>query len=125
GPDHFPPLEPVGEKDAHLFIASPAGGSESMHLMYLSAVAAAVRSIDLCAAYFVPDRLIADALLAARRRGVRIRVLLPGPHIDSDTVRLSSRASWGPLLEAGIGIHLYQPTMIHVKLLVVDGELVS
>ena len=125
GPEHFPPLEPAGDMDAHLFIASPAGGSESMHLMYLSAVAAAVHSIDLCAAYFVPDRLIADALLAARRRGVRVRILLPGPHIDSDTVRLSSRASWGPLLEGGIEVHLYQPTMIHVKLLVVDGELVS
>lgn len=125
GPEHFPALERAGDMDAHLFIASPAGGSESMHLMYLQAVAAAVRSIDLCAAYFVPDRLIADALLAARRRGVRIRILLPGPHIDSDTVRLSSRASWGPLLEGGVEIHLYQPTMIHVKLLVVDGELVS
>jgi len=125
GPDHFPPLERAGDMDAHLFIASPAGGSESMHLMYLQAVAAAVRSIDLCAAYFVPDHLIAQALLAARQRGVRVRVLLPGPHIDSETVRLSSRASWGPLLEGGVGIHIYQPTMIHVKLLVVDEELVS
>lgn len=125
GPDHFPPLERAGDMDAHLFIASPAGGSESMHLMYLQAVAAAVRSIDLCAAYFVPDHLIAQALLAARQRGVRVRVLLPGPHIDSETVRLSSRASWGPLLEGGVEIHVYQPTMIHVKLLVVDGELVS
>lgn len=120
GPDHFPPLERAGDMDAHLFIASPAGGSESMHLMYLQAVAAAVRSIDLCAAYFVPDHLIAQALLAVRQRGVRVRVLLPGPHIDSETVRLSSRASWGPLLEGGVGIHIYQPTMIHVKLLVVD-----
>lgn len=125
GPDHFPPLERAGDMDAHLFIASPAGGSESMHLMYLQAVAAAVRSIDLCAAYFVPDHLIAQALLAARQRGVRVRVLLPGPHIDSETVRLSSRASWGPLLKGGVGIHIYQPTMIHVKLLVVDEELVS
>lgn len=125
GPDHFPPLERAGDMDAHLFIASPAGGSESMHLMYLQAVAAAVRSIDLCAAYFVPDHLIAQALLAARQRGVRVRVLLPGPHIDSETVRLSSRASWGPLLEGGVEIHVYQPTMIHVKLLVVDEELVS
>lgn len=125
GPDHFPPLERAGDMDAHLFIASPAGGSESMHLMYLQAVAAAVRSIDLCAAYFVPDHLIAQALLAARQRGVRVRMLLPGPHIDSETVRLSSRASWGPLLEGGVGIHIYQPTMIHVKLLVVDEELVS
>lgn len=125
GPDHFPELQPAGDMDAHLFIASPASGSESMHLMYLSSIAAAIRSIDLCAAYFVPDRLIADALLAACRRGVRVRVLLPGEHIDSETVRVASKASWGELMAGGIHIHVYRPTMIHAKLLVVDGELVS
>ncbi|HEY4530787.1 MAG TPA: phospholipase D-like domain-containing protein [Luteimonas sp.] len=125
GPDYFPHLEPVGDMDAHLFIASPAGGSESMHLMYLTAIAAAEHSIDLTASYFVPDELIMKALVAARKRGVRVRVLLPGKHIDSETVRLSSKASWGGLLDEGIEIHEYQPTMLHVKLLIVDGELVS
>lgn len=125
GPDYFPPLERAGDMDAHLFIASPAGGSESMHLMYLSAIAAAGHTLDLTASYFVPDELIMKALIAARGRGVRVRVLLPGKHIDSETVRLSSKSSWGELLEAGIEIHEYQPTMLHVKLLIVDGELVS
>jgi len=125
GPDYFPPLGRVGDMDAHLFIASPAGGSESMHLMYLTSIAAAEHTIDLTASYFVPDELIMKALVAARKRGVRVRVLLPGKHIDSETVRLSSKASWGELLEAGIEIHEYQPTMLHVKLLIVDGELVS
>ncbi|MGJ4729228.1 cardiolipin synthase [Luteimonas sp. SDU101] len=125
GEAYFPELAPVGDMDAHLFIASPAGGSESMHMMYLTAVAAACTSIDLCAAYFVPDPLIAQALLAARKRGVRVRVLLPGEHIDSETVRYASKASWGELLAGGVEIHEYRPTMIHVKLLVVDGEMVS
>lgn len=125
GPAYFPPLEPVGDMAAHLFIASPAGGSESMHLMYLSAIAAADHSIDLAASYFVPDELITKALVAARLRGVRVRVLLPGEHIDSETVRLSSKAGWGELLQAGIEIHEYKPTMLHVKLLIVDDELVS
>lgn len=125
GPAYFPPLERAGDMDAHLFIASPAGGSESMHLMYLAAVAAAEHTIDLAASYFVPDELISKALVTARQRGVRVRILLPGKHIDSETVRLSSKASWGPLLQAGIEIHEYQPTMLHVKLLIVDGELVS
>lgn len=125
GPAYFPPLEPAGEMPAHLFIASPAGGSESMHLMYLTSIAAAEHSIDLAASYFVPDELIVKALLAARRRGVRVRVLLPGEHIDSETVRLSSKSGWGQLLQAGIEIHEYVPTMLHVKLLIVDRELVS
>ena len=125
GPHYFPPLQPVGEMDAHLFIASPAGGSESMHLMYLMAIAAAEESIDLSASYFVPDELILDALMTARKRGVRIRVLVPGKYIDSDAVRFSSKASWGPLLRNGVEIHEYQPTMIHTTLLIIDRELVS
>ena len=122
---YFPPLQRVGDTDAHVFVASPAGGSESMHLMYLMSIAAAERSIDLQAAYFVPDPLIMKALLAARQRGVRVRVVVPGKFIDSDTVRLASRAQWGDLLQAGVEIHEYQPTMMHNKLLIVDGLMVS
>ena len=125
GVDYFPPLERAGDMAAHLFIASPAGGSESMHLMYLMAIAAAEHTIDLEASYFVPDELISKALVSARQRGVRIRVLVPGEHIDSDTVRLASKAAWGELLRAGVEIHEYQPTMMHNKLLVVDREMVS
>lgn len=121
----FPPLEPAGDLDAHMFIASPSGGAESMHLMYLMAIAAATESIDLAAAYFVPDELLVDALLAALERGVRLRILLPGPHIDSETVKIASRGSWGDLLQHGADIQIYQPTMLHTKLLVVDGEFVS
>jgi cardiolipin synthase len=122
---YFPPLAETGALDAHLFIASPAGGSESMHLMYLLAVAAATKSIDMAAAYFVPDELALQAFEAARKRGVRVRVLIPGPHIDTETVRIASKATWGRLLRAGVEIYVYQPTMMHTKLLIVDNELVS
>ena len=125
GPAYFPELLPAGTMPAQLFIASPAGGSESMHLMYLMAVASAARTIDLAAAYFVPDALLIEALIEARHRGVRVRVLLPGPHIDSESVRIASKREWGPLLREGVEIHLYQPTMMHTKALVVDDELVS
>lgn len=125
GADYFPPLAPAGEMDAHMFVASPAGGSESMHLMYLMAIAAAERTIDLQAAYFVPDELIIKALITARHRGVRVRVTLPGKHIDSETVRLASKAHWGELLLAGVEIYEYQPTMMHNKLLIVDGVMSS
>ena len=125
GPEFFPALAPAGNLDAHLFLASPAGGSESMHLMYLLALAAAEHSIDMAASYFVPDELTSKALLAARRRQVRVRILLPGRHIDSTAVRLRSRASWGGLLEAGVEIREYGPTMLHTKMLVIDRCFVS
>lgn len=125
GVKYFPLIEPVGQMDAHMFIASPAGGSESMHLMYLMAVGAAEHNIDLAASYFVPDDLMIQALLAAQRRGVRVRILVPGPHLDSEAVKLRSKAQWGPMLRAGVEFHEYQPTMLHTKLLIIDGEFVS
>ena len=125
GERYFPAQTRAGDAKAHLFISSPAGGSESMHAMYLLALSSAEKSIDLASAYFVPDDLIVQALLAARKRNVRIRILLPGAHTDSDTVRHASRASWGDLLAAGIQIHEYRPTMMHTKMLIVDRDMVS
>ncbi|MDQ0015524.1 cardiolipin synthase [Variovorax boronicumulans] len=125
GERYFPPLPAVGEGRAQVFSSSPSGGSESMHLMYLLSIAAATKTIDLSSAYFVPDDLTVGALVAAMRRGVRLRIITPGPIIDSKTVRAASRASWGPLLEAGAEISEYQPTMFHCKVFMVDGLLVS
>jgi cardiolipin synthase len=125
GVEYFPPLDRVGDMDAHMFLSSPAGGSESMHLMYLLAIAAAVQSIDLDAAYFIPDDLMTQALIAARHRGVRIRILMPGENTDSDAARMASKAGWGPLLLAGVEMYEYEPTMFHNKMLIVDREMVS
>ena len=125
GAGYFPQLDRAGGMDAHLFISSPSGGSESMHLMFLMAIAAAEHTIDLQAAYFIPDELITKALIAARHRGVRIRVIVPGKNTDSDAARFASKAGWGPLLLAGVEIYEYEPTMFHNKMLIVDKELVS
>jgi len=125
GPAYFPVLAGAGNSLAQVFSSSPSGGSESMQLMYLLAITAASRSIDLSAAYFVPDDLSSSALVAAMKRGVKLRIVVPGPHIDSETVRSASRARWGPLLAAGAQIAEYQPTMYHCKVMIVDGLLVS
>ena len=121
GEDYFPPQQATGREHAQVFQSSSEGGSESMHLMYLLSIAAAVHTIDLAMAYFVPDEVTSEALIAAMQRGVRVRLVLPGEHVDAEFVRSASRASWGPLLQAGALIYEYQPTMYHVKLLVVDG----
>jgi len=125
GEDYFPALPAVGEGRAQMFSSSPTGGSESMELMYLLAITAATRSIDLSAAYFVPDDLNLSALVAALQRGVRVRIIVPGEHIDSETSRSASRARWEPLLAAGGVIAEYTPTMYHCKVMIVDGLLVS
>lgn len=125
GEAYFPALAPAGAYTAQMFSSSPSGGSESMHLMYLLAITAARRSIDLANSYFVPDELTIRTLIDAARRGVKVRILTPSGHIDSETVRKASRSSWGPMLEAGIEFAEYQPTMFHVKGLVVDGLFAS
>jgi cardiolipin synthase len=121
GDAYFPALQPKGRLLAQMFSSSPSGGSESMQLMYLLAITSAKKTIDLANSYFVPDELTIKTLIEAARRGVRIRVILPNGHIDSEVVRRASRGTWGPMLEAGIQIAEFQPTMFHVKSLVVDG----
>ncbi len=125
GPEYFPALAPVGDQRAQMFSSSPSGGSESMRLMYHLAITAAERSIDLSAAYFVPDALTRKLLMDAVRRGVRVRLITPGHHTDTEIVKAASRATWGELLQAGAQIHEYQPTMYHCKVMIVDQRMVS
>jgi cardiolipin synthase len=125
GGEYFPREEEAGSQVAQLFHSSNEGGAESIHLMYLLAIAAATKSIDLSMAYFVPDDLATGAIVAALKRGVRVRIIVPGRHTDASLVRQASRAKWGPILRAGGQIHEYHPTMFHCKVLVVDGQWTS
>ena len=125
GEAYFPALTRVGNVDAQMFSSSPTGGSESMALLYLMAITAAERSIDLSAAYFIPDRLTQPALVAELKRGVLVRIIVPGKYIDADSVRMASRAQWEPLLQAGARIYEFGPTMFHCKIVLVDSLLVS
>jgi len=125
GEAYFPALSPKGDSPAQMFSSSITGGGESMHLMYLMAITAARHTIHLSNSYFVPDELAVKALVAAAKRGVEVRIITPGKIIDSDVVRAASHERWGELLKAGIKMAEYQPTMYHVKALVVDSLLVS
>lgn len=125
GADYFPMQSSQGTELAHVFTSSPGGGAESVQLMYLLSIAAAKRTIDLSAAYFVPDEVAIDALVAAMQRGVRVRIIVPGPFMDMPPVRWASRHRWQRILEAGGAIHEYQHRMYHCKVLVVDGLWIS
>ena len=121
GPEYFPELRPVGDELAQFVVSSPGGGGESAQLLYLMSIAAAQRSIQLSAAYFVPDDNEVRQLVEARERGVRVQIIVPGPATDSAAVRRASRSTWGELLRAGVEIYEYQPTFYHVKVMTVDG----
>ncbi|WP_209820115.1 phospholipase D-like domain-containing protein [Acidovorax delafieldii] len=125
GEAYFPAIASAGGQKAQMFSSSPSSGSESMQLMYHLAITAAERSIDLSVAYFVPDDLTRKLLMDALARGVRVRLVTPGEHTDTETVKAASRATWGQLLQAGAEIYEYGPTMYHCKVMIVDQLLVS
>ncbi|HEU4830316.1 MAG TPA: cardiolipin synthase [Gemmatimonadales bacterium] len=125
GREYFPQIDTAGPHLAQVFKSSSDDGSESVRLMYLLSIASARKNLRLSASYFVPDSLSIASLVAAENRGVDVQIVVPGRHIDAAMVRRASRASWGPLLEAGVRIYEFQPTMYHCKVMIVDDRWVS
>jgi cardiolipin synthase len=120
GAAYFPPLDDQGNVLAQVVRGAPARGSFALYSLFLFAISGAQQSIYLTNPYFVPDEQIIKALIEARRRGVRIGLLLPGD-IDHDVVEDASRAGFGRLLDAGVEIYEYQAGLLHSKTLTVDG----
>jgi cardiolipin synthase len=125
GDDYFPELKEVEGGLAQVFKSSKGEGSGSVRLMYLLSMASATKSIRLEAAYFVPDDLAIETFIAARERGVKVEIIVPGPHANAKLVQSASRSRWGELLDAGVEIYEYQPTMYHCKVMIVDDRWVS
>jgi len=89
------------------------------------AITAATRTIRISSSYFVPNELAVETMVQAMRRGVKLQIIVPGAHTDTETVRRASKARWGVLLAAGAEIYEYQPTMYHCKVMIVDDLLTS
>jgi cardiolipin synthase len=122
GDEYLPELAPVDDGGPMQVVRSSAKvGDTNAEALYYLAIASASRSIELTAAYFVPRPAFTDALCAAAERGVDVRILVPGPHIDKGFVRVGGRAAYSTLLDAGVRLFEYQPTMLHAKTLCVDG----
>lgn len=123
GDDYFPPLANTGSMQAQAIRSGPR--YENLDLMYLLGIASAKRTLRIENAYFLPDDLARKQLVNAAKRGVKIEILVPGKKIDNKLVRGASKRHWPELLEAGIKIYEYEPTMLHVKLMIVDDIFVS
>lgn len=124
GDAFFPSLQPTGDMTAQLALSS-TGSRNYIHMMLMTALAGAESHIRIATPYFIPDDVAIRQFVDARARGVEVDILLPGPEINKPAVRRASRALWGPLLQAGVRIHEYQPTFLHAKLLIVDEALAS
>ena len=126
GEEYFPKIEAAGEMVAQVINSSTASVDQSVQMLYLMSLAAARERICLQTPYFVPDEPTRREMLNARVRGVKVQIIVPHPEeTDSTLAHQASRAGWGELLEAGIEIYQYEPTMLHVKLMVIDNLWVS
>jgi cardiolipin synthase len=121
GLDYFPQSPPRGYHVAQVIKSSPSEGSSTVKLLYIISMVSAQKSIYISNAYFVPDPDTIRALQGAVRRGVDVRIIVPGEYIDLPIVRQASRLHYELLLRRGIRIFEYQPTMMHAKTMVVDG----
>ena len=91
-----------------------------MKLLYLLAMASARHALDIQSPYFITDESTQWSLLDARKRGVRVRVLVEGDITDAKPVKYAGRALYEPLLRAGVEIFEYQPAMMHTKAMMID-----
>jgi cardiolipin synthase A/B len=123
GPDYFPPLpNDAGDATALVVTSTPSsGGSTRARVLYQIMFAAARKSILINTPYFLPDRSMRRALADAKKRGVDVKIVVPGKHADHTLTRSSGRSAYGDLLKAGVELYEYEPTMIHAKIAIIDG----
>jgi cardiolipin synthase len=119
-----PTLAPADEGDvtAGLLYATPTLGSTTAERFLALSIAAARKTLYITNPYFAPDRNFVELLVAAAARGVDVRILTAGPKTDVNIVRLAGRRWYGRLLAAGVRVYEWQPTTLHAKTFVVDGE---
>ena len=121
GPDFYPELAPAGPLALQTVMSSPETGASAARVMYCLAISAACQSIEIANPYFVPDHLAIDLFRDAVKRGVRVRIMVAGTSNDNTIARLNSIRLYGALLEAGVELLEYNGTMMHHKIMVVDG----
>lgn len=122
GPRYFPKIECPEGTVAMVVNSTPTpGGSTRARVLFQMLLVSAQRTISITTPYFLPDKGLVRDLCEAIRRGVRVRILVPGRASDHMVTRSTSRGGYGPLLRAGAEVYEYQPAMIHAKVLVVDG----
>jgi|KBSSwiStaDraftv2_1062776.scaffolds.fasta_scaffold06608_3 cardiolipin synthase len=123
-PEIEPNISPAtGTAKSIVVWSAPQTGANELKLLYLLAIGAARHSIDIESPYLITDESSKWSIQEARRRGVRVRLLVEGDMTDAKAVKYAGRGDYEQLLEQGVEIAEYQPTMLHTKAMVVDGLL--
>ena len=121
GARFYPKIDPSGTILAQAIKSSRGDSMSLAKMLFYIAIESATHSIHIENAYFLPDKQVRNALIAAVKRGVDVQIMVPGSHIDLPMVRFASWSHYGDLLKAGVHIYEYEDTMLHNKTAVIDG----
>jgi cardiolipin synthase len=116
----FPVLERCGDISAHVVSSASADAVSSVAMLYTVAIAMARREVLIQNPYFAPNDGVVELLAMMVRRGVKVHLMVPGKHTDSPFVRRAGCNLYASLLEAGVRLYEFEPTLLHQKIVVVD-----
>jgi cardiolipin synthase len=119
--DRFPVQDAPGTSEVQVIRGTSEPGWNDVSMTIRSLIELADERIHITTAYFVPDDDLLQRLCRASERGVEVCLLLPGPHADKRFVQLAGEACYHELLEAGVDVCCYQPSMLHAKVTTIDG----
>ncbi|MBP5909467.1 cardiolipin synthase B [Streptomyces sp. LBUM 1478] len=119
--DRFIEHRPQGDAIVQVVRGSASIGWQDMQTLIRVMLESVEERFRLATAYFSPDVYFVELLCAAARRGVRVEILLPGPHTDKRVCQLAGQHHYEELIACGVKIYQYQPTMMHAKVITVDG----
>lgn len=119
--DRFPDQPQPGAAMVQVVRGSASIGWDDIHMVWYVLMRSARERIQLQSAYFSPDDRLIEALTEAVDRGVEVDILLPGPHADKRVTQLASEATYSELVSRGVRIWNFQPSMLHTKIMIVDG----
>jgi cardiolipin synthase len=121
GERYFPPQPAAGTVRAHMVWSAPRGGVSEMELIDKLAIACARKDLIIQNPYFIPDEELVNLLANAVQRKVRVRLMIPGAITDSAIVRHAGHKHFQTLMEKGVEIYEFEPTLSHQKIMLIDG----
>jgi cardiolipin synthase len=123
--DRFPEQPQPGSTVIQSVRGASEVGWSDISTLFLALLQLAQERVRITTAYFVPDAQLNDRLSNAAERGVRVEILLPGPHADKRFVQLAGESSYQRLLESGVHIWHFQPSMLHAKVMTIDAAVAN
>jgi cardiolipin synthase len=120
--DRFPLQPEAGSAVVQCVRGASETGWSDVATLFRTLLQLACERVRITTAYFVPDEQLTERLCDAVDRGVEVQILIPGPHADKRFVQIAGESMYGRLLERGIEIWNFQPSMLHAKVMTVDGQ---